>query len=769
MPWRSATLAQILGPANAMVAAALAAAELALAKAQLVLALLQAALSAILDQINKILRIVEILEATGAYVIVLSGAKGSWNSRMRLAPNAPPEGTDWCTTGVALVAVGPDLAGNIAAFKQAMDTVNKGIKELFIKRDQNLPPQIAPKPPQPPPQFNVWYSMTLGDMFPGYFALAKNVLNTAKGFIGNLKHDIANASNVINSANGVLSSIASFMSDLNQTGAYGIVLPPKALGIMQRLETEANAPPMTSQFYSIGLCFCFYYPNWKACDDKYASLCQIFDPNPKEITISRPSDPFRPTDIFEIEIPIKSWAVPKGGYYDKQVSVQLKCNVANATIFYTINAEKPRTNPFRRIYSDPILVTKNNTVIRFYAKTYLQEEKRDREEVYKIIEYAPNANYYYDLNYGLLPGFPVDEPPDWWLGKTLNECIQARHQDATDLVLDPGNATRDIDTCPEYYNPVIPDDPTLKDLKIVAKVQDSQAGTTTPNNHALTACDAYVDSGGLSGWAESSLIASFGFGPWGAYSAFPDPTAYWIWNEAGASTTALVNTFVVFKYWYNNTTGQDFTCNICFMCDNTAMLFSDNAYIVGTNPLTVGEKRLLDTDSGWDSISGTAKGSWETEYGYRNIEIIMPQGITEFSWIGTNWGGPAGLIFTCMDLSSGTVYFHSDATIKTIGASDDWYTNYIVNYVDKGYAINGSISQTVRPVVGEYFYIPVVLGDSKITEALTDLHGFEIQSNKKGLYGKVDDPYPFSITLLVDNSVHFTIIISPKNDLDTLS
>jgi len=342
----------------------------------------------------------------------------------------------------------------------------------------------------------------------------------------------------------------------------------------------------------------------------------------------------------------------------------------------------------------------------------------------------------YDPVYGILPS---DKPANYFVS-TGSEvegygCIDpgTANNGSYETLVDPGHAENGMpDEFIEYYNPEIPDDVIVGTggQEILPRVTNLDAGVA---QSVYQQFNSYIDSGGISNWSNACQLGKFGVQPWGDISYFPTYDAYWIWNEEGASEKAKANIPVVFKYWFDNTSGVPIMANINYMADNTCNLYMNET--------------LIDTDSGYPV------GSWTTTTGFRQKYVEIPEGITEFTFVCVNWGGEAGLIFSIVDIKTNEVYAKSNSSILTV---KDWYADYITNYVDKNCTLSNTVSMTIKPIIGELTYIPIsICGSTQFT--FDDLKGFEVASDGKGIVGTVTSLTPFTITVELGN---ITIIIA---------
>lgn len=392
MPWKSLSLAQVFSSSITGMSKISGQMVTIIGQISIIRAILYIFLNEALAKINEIQRLLQAFESSGFYAIVLSPSKGGWSSRMRIAPNAPPEGSSHYTCGVCVIAQAPDFNAMITSFSETMKKIQDRFTGYTPRRVNNRPPNVKIKAPITPPTTDVWQTKTLKDLFPAPFDTAYSCGESAIGFIADIKHALKTIDSVLGSAQTVLAEASSFMNDLSATGAYAVMLPTKVGGIMSRLEIEEGHPISSSSMYSIGFCVCFYAPNFDDCDLKFKDLQALFDSNMS----------YYPEFIEPYLPPIKSWAIPMSGYYDREVYVILNCNIETATIYYTVNGHDPRTDVTRLVFdiTRPIYVDKNNTIIRYYAEDGRNVERRTRESIYHIIEYVMGVPYYPETGVG---------------------------------------------------------------------------------------------------------------------------------------------------------------------------------------------------------------------------------------------------------------------------------------------------------------------------------------------------------------------------------
>jgi len=150
-------------------------------------------------------------------------------------------------------------------------------------------------------------------------------------------------------------------------------------------------------------------------------------------------------------------------------------------------------------------------------------------------------------------------------------------------------------------------------------------------------------------------------------------------------------------------------CTLYYVADNTTMFYKNDKYV----------------------------NSQMGEIGFPTAYVSIPMVILatetiKLSWVATNWGGPAGLIYSLMDEDGTTIYLHSDESTQT--REPEWYLANVVNKPEQ--RIEGSIVRFTEDV---FYGLPCrVLVDkasgSEIAEFMTtDLEGLSLSSDKLAL------------------------------------
>jgi len=165
-----------------------------------------------------------------------------------------------------------------------------------------------------------------------------------------------------------------------------------------------------------------------------------------------------------------------------------------------------------------------------------------------------------------------------------------------------------------------------------------------------------------------NILGKYGIGPWGkAWGAIWyinqnnwnwwnwwnrwtiyqfSNNAYWIWNVPNAQNNAPVNEPIVFKYTYNNTTGNDINALLYYICDDVGKFYVNDTEIIET-----------------------------MNYGRQRLPFVLKTGINKIEAVCVNLGGPAGLIVDVKNINNGQILFSTNG---------DWtydtnYTNKIIN------------------------------------------------------------------------------------------
>ena len=137
-----------------------------------------------------------------------------------------------------------------------------------------------------------------------------------------------------------------------------------------------------------------------------------------------------------------------------------------------------------------------------------------------------------------------------------------------------------------------------------------------------------------------NVLGPWNMGPWGVKS-FVDTGALWIWNEAGAASTAAVGVCIDFNTVVTVEAATDVTFHI----------IADDRSDLRVNGRLVG-----DANGGWGG-------------GYAQLTTLLSPGRNVVQIQGRNGGGPAGLLASIVD-SAGTVIAHTDGSWNWSGTCD---------------------------------------------------------------------------------------------------
>jgi hypothetical protein len=801
MPWRSTTLAQFLPGVMALANSIAAAIQKKLAAIMLLKAILQAFLSGIIDQINAIQSLIAALEAAGFYVILLSPSKGNWSSRLRLAPNAPPEGTSqFCTTGICVIATAPSFDASMRAFMAALGALKKGIAMPDFSKSVVKQKSMHSKPKVPGPliQTDVWISSaSLLSLFPGVGAAISDLADGVIGFIADLQHTIAQIAAFASSAADLATAATSFINDLNGAGAGAIMLKPAPSGFVGRLMSEEGAPSQDSALYTIGFCACFYSINIHQCDEKYRQLSAIFNADienyPEHYLGQKyyggPETwyPYLPdgslpdiygADITSVLPKIKSWAIPAEGYYSKEVYVTLNCNIANATIYYTVNGLDPKLDKFCKIFDpyNPIHITQNNTVVKYYAKSGINIERRTRHTLYRIVQQL-DSTIPYSPTLGVVAGVGIDPetkiadltiPPitKWGKAEIASDLSVSGWVDPDsdhggknqlNILGDAGNLDRNLPNTikgvsTEYSPPargmsiIPPDEPDMVDAATI--ILDVSPGTWALGKYVF---DDRVDAG--IALVKPAYLATYGANPWGSTSNFPDANAKWIWNvETPANGLFDTDIPIIFTCYYENTTGSSLSATLYYMADNTATFYLNDVQ--------------MDTDTGWYQVGNLFLSSFQVADGYRVVELSLQPGQNTFKWIAVNWGGMAGLIFSLN--SAGNLLLNSTETYPIGVLPPDLFIENDVKKSEYSVPLDElSFSIAIDVYYSKTFRLDLMdLYGCKIESILTgSTYDISISEDLYALEGLVDFPGAITLSVRMETGITVNVMLVSNTEL----
>jgi len=283
MAWLNATLADSVAGMTAKANAAIATAQTALAALNSQTAAMQSRLTAMLDAATDNKTMLDKLAESGFYMITLAPEVGSWSARLAGALNEPPNSGFCSGTANLIISADPAVVTNAyAKVKTAMlkpiDDANKFIDQTDFSDFVPDAPVYEDFPPVELPDWDIlypsgqWESAKLGDVFGG----AMSGIGTASADLNKgVKELLATANHVgkITSAlDKGLTAAQDFMTGLQATGVYSIMLPPGAGGYLDRLQAEAGAPPADSELYSAGFVFIAVAAGAEDLAAKYATI-----------------------------------------------------------------------------------------------------------------------------------------------------------------------------------------------------------------------------------------------------------------------------------------------------------------------------------------------------------------------------------------------------------------------------------------------------------------------------------------------------------------
>ena len=136
-------------------------------------------------------------------------------------------------------------------------------------------------------------------------------------------------------------------------------------------------------------------------------------------------------------------------------------------------------------------------------------------------------------------------------------------------------------------------------------------------------------------------------------NSFVDPTAEYLWNTQGASSSAASGVVVtIWKQFYID------SCHPCMM-NSVAKGSVTSVYVCADDEATVYLNNVL-----VDTIEKPGAGSFCT--GFSGLFQITP-GLNQFAFFAENTGGPAGIMFAiyCQAGTSTMLLMHSDASWTT--------------------------------------------------------------------------------------------------------
>jgi hypothetical protein len=195
------------------------------------------------------------------------------------------------------------------------------------------------------------------------------------------------------------------------------------------------------------------------------------------------------------------------------------------------------------------------------------------------------------------------------------------------------------------------------------------------------------------GYSSVYVAGPFGIGPWGS-SDYIDTTANWIWYTDDSASNAPTNTTpVLILYLYDYTCNGNTdnctmtTANIYGMCDNSSTLWVNNSN--------------TDNNGTAMAISGGWGGSGATGY-----TVTINPGMNYIEVQVANAGGPAGLLLSFIDATTGDLLFNTNGS---------WLYSTIVERYTQPYTQSFSVdtcSQYAQTFGYQYFAVQDILNDT---------------------------------------------------------
>lgn len=142
---------------------------------------------------------------------------------------------------------------------------------------------------------------------------------------------------------------------------------------------------------------------------------------------------------------------------------------------------------------------------------------------------------------------------------------------------------------------------------------------------------------GKSAMTPAVVLGSFGIGPWGSASQFADPSAEWIWTDAGAATSAPHGIPIYFNA----------RCTVSVATPVVVHIIIDNSGTLYHNGTTI----------------GSCSGGW-TAPDYPKFNITLTPGVNVLGFTGFNAGSspnPAGLLLSVIRVSDNAVLLRTNS------------------------------------------------------------------------------------------------------------
>ena len=163
-------------------------------------------------------------------------------------------------------------------------------------------------------------------------------------------------------------------------------------------------------------------------------------------------------------------------------------------------------------------------------------------------------------------------------------------------------------------------------------------------------------------------LGAHNMGPWGL--SFIDTSARWIWNTSTATRDAPANIPILFYINYFNPGENNVSATLNVAVDNYVEVFQNN-------------NSIFNSKTG-QQISA---GGW----GYFPVPIVLVPGLNKFAFNAINSdtggsgpiiqnGGPAGLIFSCID-NNKNVLFRSDQTNTLVNSTSTYVQSVVTGQI----------------------------------------------------------------------------------------
>lgn len=262
------------------------------------------------------------------------------------------------------------------------------------------------------------------------------------------------------------------------------------------------------------------------------------------------------------------------------------------------------------------------------------------------------------------------------------EAVRQHYRDVYRRATDNSLADKDREAAVEqcfgtgfYYNPK--EKPTSRALNSL--LTNPTAGQKTPFERVSYSYPAGVQS--------AVVLGQYGMGPWGS-AGFSDTSAFWIWNQAGAQSSAPIFNPVdipAFYYVYEHKGASPLNARIDFIVDNIGDLYV-NGELIG-----------LGHQGGWG-------GDYVRNGNRKDVRLLPGTNLIKFS--ANNSGGPAGVILAAFD-GGGKVLFHTDSSWKTKRAYDVLEASSVTDKDNYGIWENNTVSNLIKPVSSGLQWNPI--------------------------------------------------------------